>query len=379
MFDNRVIAELKKVIGWADHWDTTEIPALSSALTKTESGQYYQDYHPNIRLDYIQALLPSNYALTDFLDKIETSAINQMLEKMITEKKLNNAGKDLVTNNIIYDNVLKDIPIINENNFVGIQFKLNSNSLGLKAVINRIGLYLTAVQSGLKLHLFNTLQPSSTFVNFTSTTANSFTWLEEKINLDYSKAANTDGGVWILGYYQDDLVGQAIKYDSLNFENGYCRSCDGGVRSSKFNSISRYVEMRPFYVDYADLPAKGTLFDTDKMKFTPNNNYGFNFNISVFCDLSDIFIDNRLSMTNAIGKMVALKVLQMMKASSQISAVEQNVQINIIRDLEGDADTRQVPFWKQTERAIKTTNLDHGNINNICVPCARKGASYGAV
>jgi hypothetical protein len=69
-------------------------------------------------------------------------------------------------------------------------------------------------------------------------------------------------------------------------------------------------------------------------------------------------------MTNAIGKYVALKVLEMMKASSQISHVEQNVQINIVRDLEGDADTRQVPFWQQA---------------NICVPCARKGASYGAV
>jgi hypothetical protein len=69
----------------------------------------------------------------------------------------------------------------------------------------------------------------------------------------------------------------------------------------------------------------------------------------------------------------------MMKASSQVSAIEQNVQINIIRDLEGDSDTRQVPFWAQVERAVKATNLDQANMNGTCVPCARKGASYGAV
>ncbi len=100
MFDNRVITELKKVIGWKDHWDTAEIPALPTSLTDTESGQYYQEYHPSVRLDYIQALLPSNYALQTFLDDIETTAINQLLEKMVQEKKLNNAGMDLAREEI---------------------------------------------------------------------------------------------------------------------------------------------------------------------------------------------------------------------------------------------------------------------------------------
>jgi len=53
MFDNRLIAELKKVVGWRDHFDTSQIPSLPRELTDTESGQYYQDFHPNVRLDYI--------------------------------------------------------------------------------------------------------------------------------------------------------------------------------------------------------------------------------------------------------------------------------------------------------------------------------------
>jgi hypothetical protein len=379
MFDNRVITELKKVIGWKDHWDTAEIPALPTSLTDTESGQYYQEYHPSVRLDYIQALLPSNYALQTFLDDIETTAINQLLEKMVQEKKLNNAGMDLARNNLIYDNVLKDKPIINESRFVGVEFYMDS-TIGLRAMIHRVGLYLTSAQPSLTLYLFNSLQEQAVATyTFSSTNANSFTWLATDIILDYSDGTGTEGGVWYLGYYQDDLVGQAIQYDSLNWKNGYCRTCDGGRRSSKYNSVARYVQMSPFYIDASNVPAVGTIFDTDDMVYTYDNNYGFNYNISIRCNLTTFWIDNRSSMTNALGKIVALKVLEMMKASSQVSAIEQNVQINIIRDLEGDSDTRQVPFWAQVERAVKATNLDQANVNSVCVPCARKGASYGAI
>ena len=381
MFDIRTITELKKVVGFRDHWNATDIPALPTALTESESGQYYNDFHPMIRLDYISALLPSDYALDTFLDDIETSSIKQMLNKMQTYKKLNNAGQDLVRNNLIYDNVLKNKTVTNEGRFVGVEFCLRDTSAGIRAVINRIGLYLTSAQPSLTLYLFNSLQETavSTY-NFTSTSANSFTWLETAINIDYESGANTDGGVWFLGYYQNDLgLNNAIQYDNLNWKNGYCRTCDGGIRSGKYNSIQKYVDMSPFYVAASQLPAVGTMFDTDDIVYTYTQNYGFNFNLSIVCNLSQFWIDSRLSMVTAIGKSVALKILEMMKASSQVSAIEQNVQFNIIRDLEGDAETQSVPFWQQTERSIKATNLDQSGINTTCVPCARKGAIYGAI
>jgi hypothetical protein len=303
-----------------------------------------------------------------------------MLNKMQTFKKLNNSGQDLARNNLIYDNVLKNKPIINESRFVGVEFALNDTSVGIRAIINRVGLYLTTAQPSLTLYLFNSLQEDAVNTyTFTSVNANSFTWLETQINIDYQDSTGTDGGIWYLGYYQDDLVGQAIQYDVLNWQNGYCQKCDGGTRSSKFNSISKYVNMSPFYVSGSSLPAVGKLFDADDIVYNYTCNFGLNFNVSVVCNLSQFWIDNRLTMVNAIGKTVVLKILQMMKASSQISAIEQNVQFNIIRDLEGDRETQSVPFWQQAERSIKATNFDQSNINSTCVPCARKGAIYGAV
>lgn len=380
MFQERVITELKKVIGFQDHWNLTDIPALPASLTESQSGQYFQDFHPLVRLDYIEALLPSDRTLEEFLDDIETKGIKQMLNQLTTFKKINNSGNELVKNTLIYDNVLKNKPIVNEGRFVGIQFNMKPDAAGLKAVINRIGLYLTAAQPSLTLYLFNSMQATAvqTFT-FTSASANSFTWLNEEITITQNNGADTDGGVWYLGYYQDDLVGNAIQYDALNWRVGACYHCDRGLRDGLYKSIAKYVAMTPFYVPAASLPAVGELFDHEDIVYTELNNYGFNLNMSVFCDLSQFFIDNRMSMVDAIGKMVCLKILQMMKASSQISAIEQNVQINIIRDLEGDRETKATPFHHQVEWAIKSVNLDQGNANTICVPCARRGVSYHAV
>ena len=146
MFEERTITELKKVIGFRDHWNAVDIPALPIAMSSTESGQYYQDFHPLVRLDYIEALLPSDYPLETFLDDVETSAIKQMLNRLQTIKKLNNSGMDLARNNLIYDNVLKNKPIVNEGRFVGVEFSIKDDSIGIRQ---------SSIESGYILRQFN--------------------------------------------------------------------------------------------------------------------------------------------------------------------------------------------------------------------------------
>lgn len=380
MFEDRAIDELVKVVGWDNHFNATDIPSLPTDLTDSESGQKFQDFHPALKLNYIEALLQEDDDLDKYLRRVEKSAIRQMLNDLQAIKKLKNAGQDLVNNNLIHDQILKNKPIINEGRFVGVEFCLRSNQIGIRACINRLGLYLTAPESDLTLYLFNSLQEDAvTTFTFNSNKSNSFTWLHEKINIDYSNGQDTEGGVWYLGYYQKDLSGQAISYDVLDWRNGYCKECDNGMRSSIFNSISKYVSMSPFYVPSSQLPADGKLFDTNHVIYTSTNNHGFNFNISIKCDLTQFWIDNRLSMVNAIGTSVALRILEDMRASNELSSLEQNIQMIIVRDLEGDSETKMRPFWVKRKSALKGTMLDQAGINSVCLPCARKGPTYGAV
>ncbi len=380
MFEERAIDELRRVIGWDDHFNLTDIPALSADLTESQSGQKFQDFHPALKLNYIEALLQEDEDLEGYLRRVETASIRQMLNDLQAIKKLRHAGQDLVKNNLIYDQILKNKPIVNEGRFVGVEFCLDANSIGIRACINRFGLYLTAAETNLTIYLFNSLQEDvvQTFA-FNSTKSNSFTWLNELINIDYSDGSDNEGGVWYLGYYQKDLSGQAISYEALNWKNGYCHKCDNGRRSSMFNSIAKHLSMSPFYVPSSALPLDGILFDHNDIIYTPTTNYGLNFNISIKCVLTQFWIDNRAEMVNAIGTSVALRIMMDMKASVQISSTEQHIHRLVTHDLEGDVQTKMRPFSEKRKSALKGTMLDQANINNVCLPCAKKGVSYGAV
>lgn len=379
MFKNRVIEALKKVVGWKDHWDSLEIPALPTSLTDTESGMTYQSFLPSlVRLDYIQAMLPSNRTLEEYLDTVETDAINTMLSDLVERKKLSNKGKDVVKSNVILDNVVRGKTVVNESRFVGIEISLNG-VYGIEAVINRIGLYLSGNDTDIDLYLFNSLQANAVATyNISTITANTFNWTDANIEIEAENGTGTDGGVWYIGYYQDDLAHQAVQLESFNWKNGYCGGCRGEKYAKIYRNMSSYVRLTPFYIAAAKVPATGVLFDPADIVETYNNNWGLNLNLTVKCDLSQYFIDNRQSFKSAIGHSVAYQVLQMLSVSSQVSAVEQNIQPLALSTLEGVTGTKTPAYRKIVSNAIEAVYVDQGNQGESpCLPCTKKSMIWG--
>lgn len=384
MFDFSVVADLKTVLGWKDFWDLTEIPTLGSPLNDTLTGEYYQDFSGALRLDYITSLLPPNRTLVEYLDTVETESITQVLNTIVQDKEIGNYGKDIATNDVIYNVGRHTADIINESRFCGVMMEVK-DSTGIRATINRIGLYLTSAVTDLDLYLFHSSQSTSvaTF-QFTTTKTNSFSWQEIRRTLDYDDGAIT-GGTWYIGYYQDDLAtqsSQAVQYSAINWLNGYCNQCGNAAKQNdiSYKSIRNRLFMQGFYVPSASLPAVGTMFDPIVAVKTNSNNWGFNFNITIGCNLTQFWKDNKRTLKNSIGLKVAMNVLEMMKYSSEINNVEEAVKIMIIRDLEGAEDTKNKPLWLKAHIAIKALNLDQSNLNSDCLPCARKPRTrYGAI
>jgi hypothetical protein len=379
MFDNTVTTALSGLIGWKDHWDLTEIPALSASLTATASGEYYGQYHPALRLDYISAMLPPNRNIEEYLTTTTTEAINQLLNDVTTEKQLGNFGKAIVQNDIIHNLGGWSDTIVNESRFVGVMFRVREDE-GLKATINRIGLHLTAAQTDLPIYLYHSHDSGAIATySFNSTKTNSQTWLAQEVQLHYDNGTHA-GGYYYIGYYQDYLTGNAIQYKKLNWLNGYCNTCDGGKRTAEYSKLNKHIEMTGFYVPGPSLPAAGAMFDPEDVVKTYDKNWGFNFNISVGCDLSQFAKDNAISFKKAIGYKVAMQVLQDFKYSGQINHVEDNLKLLIMRDLEGDTETKALPLNAKLAAAIKALNLDHSNLSSYCMPCARKPrVFYGAI
>lgn len=384
MWTNSVIAELKKVVGWRDSRDPS-IPALGATLNTSETGQYYQSANGAIRLDYISSLLASYEDLPTWLDVIETDAITELLNRIETEKQIKNVGKDIAKSDVVFNVGRKTSNLTNESRFCGVMFELNNN-IGLAAIINRIGMYLTAAVTDLDLYLFHSSQSQAIATyQFTTTKTNSFSWQEQRVELNYDdNTKGITGGTWYLGYYQDDLAlqaSQAVQYTAMNWVHGYCSGCGMKNADIAYKSISTRIAMKGFYVPSASLPVSKTeAFDPSVAVQTNNNNWGLNFNISIVCDMTQFWIDNRRTLANVIKMAVSMKVLEMMKFSSQINNVEEAVKIMIVRDLEGAQDTNNPPLNEKLADAIEALRLDEGNLNKDCIPCARKPkTTYGAI
>lgn len=385
MFDYRVVEQVRKLIGWGDAWDTGVITPFGSPLQDTETGEYYQAYNSAVRLANILACLPSHTTKTDqqriedYCTDVETRAITKLLNDIAKTKQIAAIGHVLASSEVVFNAQHKKAAITNESLFCGVMFRLDKN-VGLRATINKIGMFLTAPVSGLDLYLFHSTQEQvvSKF-SFTSTSTNSFSWSEAMIDLDWDNGTEV-AGVWYLGYYQDDIAtavpsSQAIKYTAMNWKSGYCNQCGGfnAQNDISYKSIRNRLFMKGFYVQGANLPGDpNERFDTSTVIESDRDNFGFNFQISVKCNLTTFWIDNRRHLKNAVGLSVAMAVLSDMKSSLTINSLEENLKIMIVRDLEGATDTGAKPLWLLRHIAINAINFDEGNIHSDCLPCARK-------
>lgn len=372
---------LKGLIGWQDHYDTNEIPALPTELKESETGEFYQERHPALRLDLIKATLPNNRDLADYLKEVEDGAVTQILNDLMESKELAKTSKTVVANDVIYNTEgwINDT-IINESRFVGVRFRIML-TVGLKAVINRIALQLTQSQDKLPLYLYHSHKAKYLAkLEYTTTQGGQFNWLEVSQEL-HADDKDLSGGSFFLGYYQDDLEGQAIQYKKLNWRNGYCSTCDGGIRQNRYTSITKYLQMQPFYVPNGSLAGDPNfMFDPSAIIETDENNWGFNFNVSINCDLTNFWCDNRKSLKNILALRVTIKILKAMQFSQQINHVEEQLKMMIIRDLEGDKETNYINLYQQYSRAVKSLKFNHSSISKVCLPCSvNSGVKYGVV
>jgi hypothetical protein len=70
-----------------------------------------------------------------------------------------------------------------------------------------------------------------------------------------------------------------------------------------------------------------------------------------------------------------------MKFSQQINAIEENIKMMIIRDLEGDIETKLTNIPSQYNKELKAVSFNISGINAKCLGCEDQNTSpsYGVV
>ncbi len=414
------------LVGWKQSYDLSDI-MLSSNLTQTESGMYFQQIHPLLTLDNLRSIAPDfqNFnwqvhdankayksgevvrvddslykalqnvpAETDILDTdywIETNPFSEWLEektkasivklvnKFINTKLADKATKSLIENKTLFDGTGRLAnKVENRNKLVG--FEIDTvRSKGVTVKIDKIGLQMTEPGS-YTLYIFHSSNPEPIYtLTFEKTKANSLEWFKPKddILLPY-ESTNTDaGGSWYLVYKQSELPenAQAI-YKDRDWSTGPCKACSRSEFLA-YQAWSKYIEVHPFYI------SEDEEFDPEIMNFTYDKNYGINLEVSAYCDLTDFIIKQRAMFQDVLSKQVAIDFLREFAYNPNVRTNRHSInasKLDILTELDGDANSmRQSGLSYELDIALKALSVSTQGLDRICLPCVNNGIKYRSI
>lgn len=208
--------------------------------------------------------------------------------------------KEILSNQHIIHGVMKrDEKVDKQGRFVG--FLLNPMaSQNVKSKITYLGLMLDTAQS-LTVYLYETSR--NTAVKSYSFVLSSGDTVEWKAVTDWIvQYATTSGGIgqqWLLGYYEDDLTGQAYKQDF-----------DDESRHEAFKVYGRYLGVSPVAIPSTAL--NGTsLPDNDSWdQYITDEMHGLYFKFNTTCDITNVLVDNISIFSRPLQHAIAIRVLE---------------------------------------------------------------------
>jgi hypothetical protein len=310
-----------------------------------------------------------------FLQDIFSVAAEDTVTEVLNRKKLDGQTKTLMSSLRFYEGVgnFTDL-IVNEGDLVGVQIKLLYKN-NMCAVLEQIGIQLSAANPNLNFYLYHSSQlaPIATLTK-THTKVSSFQWHEALQKLHYLSADYDAGGVFFLMYDQATLVGQAIK-KTHNFHLPPCGWCNiNDVKA--FNMYSKYLNIHSVRVKAAD--RNGTnMWDITKTQFTPDNNWGLNFQFTVRCDITDFLISQKDVFQYAVRDMITKKLLEVMSVTTRGNVNQSKIDVLARNELMA-SHAGGMGFMKQLDDQLKAVNFEFSGLDDLCMPCAKKGGlGYG--
>ena len=356
----------QQLIGWKQHYDTTDIE-IPMALTLSETDEYFQQKHPALDLAVIRSTLPQGYTLDRYLEEKVKDSTVELFNDILQYRQVNQYGRTLLQTSTLLNKLgWRNDGIVNRNRFVGLRIELKASS-GLRMAINEIGTQFSQEET-FDLHLFHSSKEDPIKTVSVNTSGNfSWKWQIEKTLLNAFESEEFYGGFFVLGYYQEDLTGMAINYSNFDWRKGECGTCNSSRRNT-WSAITKYFHILPLYVPEGSFD-RGKMFDPQKAFYTYDQSFGLNLRLSVECDLTEFFIENKKVFKNLLALKVTHKVLYDMKFSMQTNYVEEQLKMMIIRDLEGDKETNYLNLTQQYNREMKAVQFNLGSVNTICLPC----------
>ena len=412
---------LTGLIGFRDSVDAT-YPPIDTDIIASSSGAYFNDFHPLLTTEVMEAVAPqfkgyaaysasATYAedvrvMVDDIawqskvagntnhtpavgaywetmfsawlrEKVDAS-VASLFNRLATEKKINISTKAIFENKQLFLGAgdMGDT-ITPTGRFVGMAIQ-PKNINNIRITIDRIGLQFTQVQTNLYIYLYNS--QSNTFITrqaVSTTTANKFDWIAlTGFDIDFvNYDADIDSGsVWYIGYFEDDIAGNAIN-KAYSWAAGPCGTCMGQLPEyNLWNLWSKYYSVRP--VQFTTLSATAL---PDTVAY-PMLSFGMNLAMTAKPDVTDILTTNKSIFTYPLGLQFAVDMLNWIAYNPprRTNQLQGNIQAGVIQyDINGE--NGQGGLKKELAQAIKALDFDFSNLSTA-LPSQKPGPiRYSAI
>lgn len=366
------------------------VPATIYAKgTKVSSGGLVYESLINQNQGNAPAASPDQWEAVDlfslYLERLFDSSAEELVNDVMTAKKGRREAKSLLSQMRFYEGYgnLDDL-IINENKLVGVMIELK-RSQNLVAIIEQIGLQLTAENPELKIYIYNTSKKDAILtLTLNHDEAGSFQWHspDSTVALHYLTTEYDAGSAFFVMYDQRALIGQAINRQ-MNFHLAPCGGCSG-YNLSAYNRLSKYLYVRACSVAFADRSGIGaigepdTLWDIRATRFNENTNYGLNFDFSVRCDLSAFIVRQKKRFAFALRDKITVKLLEHMVFATRVNIIDEKTRMMANTALVSIAQGGQ-GLRDQAIEQMKSVDFELSNLDDTCMPCNNAaGISVGA-
>jgi hypothetical protein len=253
-------------------------------------------------------------------------------------------------------------------------FRINPKYPDTVISINYAGFQFDTANPAFDLYVYHSSQSDYLKkITLDISTPINFTWkqLAETLTLSFNSSAYNDGGYFYIGYYEDDLVGQAI-WKEQNFAGPGCSSCNN-IDIYLQRQWGKFVAIQPCYVEEAWLDDDKKMFDEEKVIEVNNQNWGMNFKIQVGCDISDLICRNKLAFADALRKQVIHDLIRDMAFSMRDNQKKEKVSQMAHYALENKENNTK-GIVKELEEAVKAVSFDLSSLSSVCLPCNDGGS-----
>jgi hypothetical protein len=411
-----------------------DYPTLPASLVASSSGLYFQQEHPLVNLENLDQAF-KNYDLFNFpayagatdylagervravvdgkvyealidttgaepsaspddwkevplfaqrLDSIVRGSISKLLASIFIKKKLNQVTKAIFDNIQLFDGAGSLLnKEIKSGRFVGFQVVVEAHR-DLITVIKRLGTQFSAANPDFDLYVYHSSQEDPVKIyNLNLTKVNSFQWSplsdeDGELTLKYLSDDYAPGGCFYIGYYEDDLQGQAINRD-YDFAAVPCQTCNNSYRY--WSRWSEFVGVTPIEVpssalvgilpDDVDGPK---LWDINRNQYQYTKSYGLNFDMTARCDVTDFFCREKYLFAEALTRQVTVDLLQELAYGTRNNVIAKEVRDLAIYSL-NNKDNNTPGAVKRLDMAIDAISFDLSDLNEACLPCNDKAGS----